>query len=64
MIEFNAIVPRSDAESVRTLEGSNFRIIHGSRMNRTDAYYFLIDAEEEDLIMFTLKYGPENVWKR
>ncbi len=64
MIEFNLIVPVTDKESVRTLEGDNFRIIQGSKMNRRDAHYFLVESDEPTMTLFVLKYGSENVWKR
>jgi hypothetical protein len=29
-----------------------------------DKQYFLIEADEEEMLIFMLKYGSENVWRR
>lgn len=29
-----------------------------------DRQFFLIETDEEEMLIFKLKYGSENVWKR
>jgi methylglyoxal synthase len=45
------------------MRADKFRIITSSPMGG-DKQYFLIEADEEDMLIFRLKYGSENVWKR
>jgi methylglyoxal synthase len=63
VIEFNLSVPRQIRHEIISMRADKFRIITSSPMGG-DKQYFLIEADEEDMLIFKLKYGSENVWKR
>lgn len=63
MIEFNLSVPREVRQEVLSKRAEDFRIITSSPMGG-DLQYFLIEADEEEMLIFKLKHGSGNVWKR
>lgn len=63
MIEFNLSVPRESRDDILSKRTELFRVISSSPMGG-NKQYFLIRADEEDMLLLTLKYGKENVWKR
>lgn len=63
MIEFNLSVPREMKNEIFSKRAETFMIITSSPMG-DNRQYFLIKADEGDMLFLRLKYGSENVWKR
>jgi hypothetical protein len=63
VIEFNLSVPREMKNDIIKMRDVNFRIITSSPMGG-DLQYFLLEAPEEEMLIFTLRFGQENVWRR
>jgi len=63
VIQFNLSVPRYIRHEIISKRADTFRIITSSPMGG-DKQYFLIEADEEEMLIFMLKYGSENVWRR
>ena len=63
MIEFNVVVPKELRKEISEMNGNGLHIISSSHMNN-GLHYFQIESSEEDMLMFTLRFGQENVWKR
>ena len=64
MIEFNLLVPIEVSNEILERKSNNFRIILSAVRGHRGLIYFLIEAEESELLYFTLKYGQDCVWKR
>lgn len=63
MIEFNLSVPREIKDEIFSKRGEAFMIVTSSPMG-DNKQYFLIKADEDDMLFLRLRYGSENVWKR
>lgn len=62
MIAFNLSVPVEVKNEIISKRSDTFMIITSSPM-RNNMQYFLA-ANEDDMLLLTLKFGKENVWKR
>jgi hypothetical protein len=62
LLDFNLIVPQEDRDKIMSLSAEDFIVVHKAK-NKNE-HFFLIRATEEDMIMLTLKYGKDKVWKR
>lgn len=65
MIEFHLIVAKSDYSDIESLvKKDKFEILASYSTRNGNGRLFVISSESEDMTALTLKYGPENVWKR
>jgi len=60
MIEINLMV---SSDEVSTISDS-FKMNFTSYNRNQKKFLFIISVTEEDLLLLTLKYGKNNVWKR
>jgi len=63
MIEFNLSVPREIKNEILSKRSNDFVIITSSPIAENNQY-FLIRAEEDEMVFLKLKYGSGNIWKR
>ena len=54
----------TNADSIKSVESKEFRILNIYYKNGAGQNLFTIDTTEEELVFLKLKYGNKNAWKR